>query len=237
MVEQKKPIMNPPPTLQDARYIGGLEMILLRNFYYRDGCRKMMTLCLCLLLMLVTLIVFLRYEQKNIPPPKYFATSYDGTPLTLVPLEFPNMQPNALLTWAVEAATSAYNINFVNYRRQIQTARSLFTHNGYNSYLKAIKESRNLDAVQKRKMVVYAKMNGAPSIIQDSKINPNLRGSIPNAFVWRVQIPLVLTYENSNPDDKIVQNNIVTLTISRMSTLESGSGVGIDSFVIREVIQ
>ncbi|OJV85362.1 MAG: hypothetical protein BGO43_11790 [Gammaproteobacteria bacterium 39-13] len=212
-------------------------MILLRNLYYRDGSRKLTTLCLCLLLLLITLIIFLRYEQKNIPPPKYFATSYDGTPLKLVPLSKPNMQPNALLTWAVEASTSAYNINFVNYRRQIQNARSFFTRNGYNSYLKAIKESRNLDAVQRRKMIVYAKINGTPTIIQDSETTPGLQGSIPNAFIWRVQIPLVLTYENSNPDDKIIQNNIVTLTISRMSTLESPSGVGIDSFVIREVIQ
>lgn len=220
---------------QSFKYLGALEMVLLRNYYYRDSYRKLMILCLCLLFAFIGLIFFLLYEQKHIPPPVYFATTYDGTPIQLVPLNRANMQANALIAWSVDAATSAYSINFINYRRSIQNARAFFTRKGYQSYLKAIKESRNLDAVQKRKMIVYAKLNGTPTILQDSSINPNL--SADGRFAWQVQIPLVITYENSNPDDKVIQNNVLTMLITRVSSLEATAGVGIDSFVLRQVIQ
>jgi intracellular multiplication protein IcmL len=61
--------------------------------------------------------------------------------------------------------------------------------------------------------------------------------SINGAFTWQVQVPVVLTYENSIPDDKIVQNNIITMLVTRMSPLESPIGIGIDSFIVREVLQ
>ncbi len=221
------------PSLKDLKYIGTMEMIILRNHYYRDSYRKLMTVCLGLLLIITTLAFFLRFEIKNIPKPRYFATTNDAIPLPLIPLELPNLQDNALKTWAMEATIEAYNVNFVNYRRAIQKARAYFTPNGYEQYLKAVKESRNLEAVQKKKMIVYARINGAPEILSDSNTDPNMR--IDGKFTWQVQIPVILTYENSNPDDKIVQSNILTMLVTRMSPLESPTSIGIDSFVVRQV--
>ncbi|MBS0289057.1 MAG: type IVB secretion system apparatus protein IcmL/DotI [Proteobacteria bacterium] len=223
------------PSLDQPKYIGTLEMILLRNHYYYDSYRKLMIICICLLFIITMLAFFLRYEIKEIQPPSYFATSIDGSPLPLIPLGLPNLQDNALKTWAMEAAIEAYNMNFVNYRYAIQKARAYFTPAGFENYLKAIQESRNLDALKRKKMIVYAQINGTPEILKDSNSDPNLR--VNGKFAWRVQIPVIVTYENSIPEDRIIQTNILTMLITRMSPLESPIGVGIDSFVIREVLR
>lgn len=223
------------PSLEDFKYIGTYEMVLVRNYYYRNIYHKLMIICLGLLAITAVLAVFLHKEIKNIEPPKYFATTNDGVPLALIDLSLPNLQPNNLLTWASEATIAAYSINFVNYRTAVQNARSYFTRKGYLNYLNAVKDSNNLEAVKRKKMVVYARINGTPVILKDSNSDPNLR--VNGAFTWQVQIPVVITFENSVPDDKIVQNNIVTMLVTRMSVLESPIGVGIDSFIIREVLQ
>ncbi len=219
--------------IDDIKYMGTLEVLMLRNYYYFSNYRRLMIVCLVLLAIITTLAFFLRYEMKKLPPPRYFATSIDGTPLPLISLSEPNMQDNALKTWAMEAAVEAYNMNFVNYRFAIQKVRSYFTANGYDLYLNAIKESRNLEAVKRKKMIVYAKINGLPQILKTSDTDPSLTSD--GTYAWQVQIPVIVTYENSIPQDKIVQTNVLTILITRTSILDSPAGIGIDSFVSQGV--
>ncbi|MBS0286294.1 MAG: type IVB secretion system apparatus protein IcmL/DotI [Proteobacteria bacterium] len=217
----------------DLKYIGTMEMVMLRNYYYFSTYRRLMIVCLCLLIIIIALAFFLRYETKRLIAPRYFATTIEGAPLPLIPLNQPNMQDNALKTWAMEAAVEAYNVNFANYRTAIQRARNYFTPDGYELYLKAIKESRNLDAVKRKKMIVHAQINGQPQILNDTSRDPSF--NVNGAYAWRVQIPIVVTYENSNPSDKIVLPNILTITITRMNPLESAASIGINEFVSQGV--
>lgn len=219
--------------IDDVKYIGTMEIVMLRNYYYFSNYRRLMIVCLIMLLITITLAFFLKYEINKLPPPRYFATTIYGEPLPLIPLDQPNMEDNALKTWAMEAAIDAYDMNFVNYRYAIQKARNYFTPAGYELYLNAIKESRNLDAVKRKKMIVYAKINGIPQILKTTYTDPNL--NVDGAFAWQVQIPVVVTYENSNPQDKIVQSNVLTILITRMNPLESPTSIGIDSFVSQGV--
>lgn len=222
--EKEKALINNP------KYIGSIELILLRNFYYRDSYRKLLITALLLIMIIIALIYVLLYERKALPEPKYFATTYDGVPLARVPLRLPNMETNALLTWATEAMIASYTLNFSNYRVVLQNARSYFTRTGYDNFLNAIKISNNLDAVRSKKMVVYARIVGTPTIIRDSTSDPTFR--INGAYTWQVEFPMSLIYENSNPEDRIIQNNKVTLLVRRLSTLEAEHGVGIDSMVL-----
>jgi intracellular multiplication protein IcmL len=222
--EKEKALINNP------KYIGAAELIILRNFYYRDSYRKLLGLTLLLILIIVALVYVLMYERKAIPEPKYFATTYDGIPLARVPLRLPNLEPNALLTWATEAIISSYTLNFLNYRVVLQNSRSYFTRNGYENFLNALKVSGNMDAVKRKKMVVYARIVGTPTIIRDSTSDPSFR--INGAYTWQIEFPMALIYENSNPEDRIIQNSKVTLLVRRLSTIEAEHGVGIDSMVL-----
>ncbi len=201
-------------------------LILLRNEFYRDHYRRMMTLCLLLLITVVGLGGFSFYLYSTRPTPKYFATTADGTLIQMIPLDKPNLATNTLLQWAVKAATSAYTFNFVNYRSEIQSISQYFTNAGYQSFLKALKESNNLDAVRSKKLVVSAVPTGAPIILQNGIIRS------ANTYGWEVQLPMLVSYQSAN--DLLRQDIVVTLLIVRMSTLESVDGIGIERFIVEE---
>ncbi len=221
------------PAIDDMKYMGTMEMVMLRNFYYYNAYRKLMIVFLMLMFIIFALSFFLRYEINNVPPPRYIATTIEGVPLKLVNLDQRNLQNNELLTWAMEAAIEAYNMNYVNYRYAIQKARNYFTPDGYELYLKALNESRNLEAVKRKKMIVFAKINGQPQILEDTDTNPDL--NVDGKFAWQVQIPVLVTYENGNPLDRIIQSNILTILITRVSPLEAPLSIGINSFVSQNV--
>ena len=82
-------------------------------------------------------------------------------------------------------------------------------------------------------MIVYARINGLPQILKTTNTDPTL--NVDGAFAWQVQIPVIVTYENSNPQDRIIQSNVLTILITRVNPLESPDGIGIDSFVSQGV--
>ncbi len=208
-----------------------LQIVMLRNFFYEDAYRHLMQIFLLLLILNIGLMGFGFAEAKLLPSPTYFVATPNGVPLKLIPVDKPNMSDSALLQWAVEASTNAYTFNFVNYRQSLQESSAYFTKNGYIAFLKALKESRNLEAVKKRKLVTYARQTGNAVVLDSSDTNPNLRTN--GAYTWLVQIPMLLTYENLT--EKFPQNTVLTATIVRQSTLVSEKGVGIHSFVLRVV--
>jgi len=208
-----------------------LEIVNLRNYFYQDIYHQLMKVLLVLLLLLASLYGLRLAELEILPYPKYFVTSVDGEPLELISKARPNMTHPELIQWAVEAATDAYTFNFVNYRKALQKARAYFTARGHRAYLVALKESQNLDAVKRRKLVVYAIQSGAAKILRDSESDPSLR--INGAFTWEIEIPMLITYENVT--EKFPQNVILTAYVVRESYLVSEKGVGIHSYVLREV--
>lgn len=208
---------------------GALELVVYRNNFYRDNYRRVMVICLSLLVLVGLLGYWGFYERTHQPMPQYFATTFDGKLIPLIPLNQPNLEDNALLLWATESAVAAYTFNFVNYRKALQDIRIFFTKDGYQSFLKALKDSNNLEAVQTKKLVVSAVPTGAPVILNKGIYND---GSQLGVYGWLVELPMVLTYQNANEEFK--QNITLTMTIIRMSTLESPKGVGIQSFVVRE---
>ncbi len=220
---------------QHLAYATMSEMVMLRNYFYQDSYRKLMVVCLLLIGIVFLLFYALKYERNTIPSPVYFATTDDGIPIRIISLSQPNKSDLALLEWASEAAVNVYTFNFVNYREALQDAREYFTRSGYQNFMAALKDSNNLNAVQARKLLVSAQVeaNGTSMILRSSKTEDSFR--INGKYTWQVQIPMLLTYE-SGGTDKFLQHIMLTMTITRMSPLDSSSGLGIDSFVVREVI-
>lgn len=221
----KQPKENFAPASLPSMKTGGLDLVMLRNNFYRDNFRRMMVFCLLLLAIIGALIGNIYYLQTHQPTPKYFATTHDGKLIELLPLNQPNLSTNALLQWSVEAATAAYTFNFVNYRKALQDSRIYFTKLGYQNFLKALTDSRNLEAVKTKKLVVSAVPTGAPVILKEGVTSSGL-------FAWQVQFPMLLTYQSAS--ETIPQNIVITMLITRVPTLESPKGVGIASFVVRE---
>ena len=156
------------------------------------------------------------------PAPKYFATSINGRITPLFPLNEPNQSDSAVLQWANQAAIAAFTYNFVNYRTELQASSGFFTSDGWDQFLSALQQSNNLDAVKAKKLIVSAVATRAPIILQKGLLNGN--------YAWRVQMPLLVTYQSASEFSQ--QNNVVTMLITRVSTLNSPRGIGISQFVV-----
>ncbi len=199
-----------------------LTVVGLRNQFYKDSQRKVI-----LALMIAVLINFLLgglllYIITHPPEPRYFATSINGRITPLFPLNEPNQSDSAVLQWANQAAIAAFSYNFVNYRDELQASSGFFTAQGWDQFLGALQASNNLDAVKAKKLVVSAVATRAPIILQ--------KGMLNGRYSWRIQMPILVTYQSASEFTQ--QNNVVTMLITRISTLNSPRGIGIDQFVV-----
>lgn len=199
-----------------------VEVVRLRNDFYRDNHRKVMMALLVAIATIILLCGTLSYVVTHPPAPKYFATSIDGRIIPIISLSQPNMPPSALLLWANQAATAAFTYDFVNYRQALQSASAYFTPEGWRDFLNALTSSNNLNAVLTKKLVVSSTATGAPVILQQGVLN--------GVYAWRVQMPMVVTYQSAS---QVAQQNVtVTMLVMRISTLNSARGVGIAQFVV-----
>lgn len=210
---------------QTADGIGVTELVLIRNQFYKEKYRHLIKLCFLLIFIIILEALFAFYLKSTHPKPVYFPTSPDGRLLTLKPLNQPSLTLDELSRWVMEAAIASYTFNFTDWRFSLQDARRYYTPNGYQNFLKALKESRNLEAVKNKKFVVSAIPLNLPIIKE-----------IPTEtlFRWKVELPMLLTYQNANPTDTIKQEITMTMLIVRISNLDSLKGVGIEQVIIAE---
>lgn len=200
------------------------ESVALLQQFYRDNHARMMFFCLMLLLIASISVLFNIFQFLNRPSAKYFAVSPEGK-FEMTPLDRPNLSTESLLQWATEAASSSYNYDFVNYREKIQQVRSYFTPQGYQHYIDALKQSRTIDTIIEKKLVVSAVPTGAPVILKEAEIKSSGR------WAWQVQMPMLISYQSAN--EVIKQEIVLTLLIVRVDTLESPKGVGIAQFIVQ----
>lgn len=199
-----------------------LTMVALRNKFYKDSQRKVVFALMIAILVNLVLALMLMYIITHPPAPKYFATSINGRITPLFPLDQPNQSDSAVLQWANQAAIASFTYNFVNFRDELQASSGFFTPEGWDQFLNALKQSNNLDAVKAKKLIVSAVATRAPIILQKGILNGN--------FSWRVQMPILVTYQSASEFTQ--QNNVVTMLITRVSTLNSPRGIGISQFVV-----
>lgn len=199
-----------------------LTVVALRNQFYKDSQRKVILALLVSIVANIILALMLVYIITHPPAPKYFATSINGRITPLFPLNEPNQSDSAVLQWANQAAIAAFTYNFVNYRDELQASSGFFTAEGWDQFLNALQQSNNLDAVKAKKLIVSAVATRAPIILQKGVLNGN--------YSWRVQMPILVTYQSASEFTQ--QNNVVTMLITRVSTLNSPRGIGISQFVV-----
>lgn len=199
-----------------------IQVVGLRYEFYRDSYRKVVGALLFCLVAIFLLVGSLVYIISNPPKPKYFATTIDGRIMPLVPLDRPNLGMSALLQWVNTAAVAVYNYNFVNYQQALQEASQFFTPDGWRDFMSALQSSNNLNAVLDKKLIVSAVATGAPVVLQ--------QGLLLGVYSWKVQMPMLVTYQSASQFSQ--QSVVVTMLVTRISTLDSPLGIGVAQFVV-----
>lgn len=199
-----------------------LELIRLRNNFYRDNYRRVMKLLLIMSLAMVILVLTMAYLFTHRAEPKYFATTQSGRVLQLVPLSSPMLSTEALLSWASQVAMGAYTFNFANYRQKIQMQEINFTSDAWQQFLIQLKDSGNIQAVDQRKINVSAVIAGTPVVVY--------QGMLTGRYAWKVQVPLLVTFLSAS--DRFQKSYMVTMVIVRVSTVQNQNGVAVAQFVV-----
>lgn len=218
-----EPVAAPAP-LPEVDYVG-LHAILERNAFYAESHRNILLLCTLMILIIVECGAFAWHLQKTQPTPEYFPTNAEGGVLKLTDLDRPHMKKEEILNWATTAAVSTYAFTFTNYKQALQYNRANFTATGYRRFLQALADSNNLEAVLKKRLVVSAIATGPAEITAE--------GNVDGIYTWRIKLPMLVSYQSSLTDYKQAIN--VTMTIKRISNLESISGLGISQFIVESM--
>jgi intracellular multiplication protein IcmL len=194
----------------------------MRNHFYRDSYPKVLFVLLLSVTINFGLTSTLVYMILNPPKPTFFATSISGRITPLFPLNEPNQSDSAVLQWANQAALASFTYNFVNYKQELQAASGYFTETGWGQFISALRDSNSLETVREKKLIVSAVATRAPIILQ--------KGPLLGRYAWRVQMPLLVTYQSASEFQQV--RNVVTLLITRVSTLNSVRGIGISQFIV-----
>lgn len=194
------------------------------NNFYRDGYRKILLIVLVSIVLNIILCGFVYFQRITQPVPTYFATNESGTLNELIPLDVPYVSQEMLLSFADQAAVTAYSFDFLNYELQLSQAKKYFTPAGFNNFIQALQNSGNLKVVQDKRLVVKAVITEVPVILKE--------GVLPatHQYAWQVQVPMLVQYISAN--EKIEQPITATLLIVRVSTLDTRQGIAIASFTI-----
>ena len=137
-------------------------------------------------------------------------------------LSQPNQSDSAILAWASPKAVAIFSYDYKNYRGELQKLSKSFTASGWSQFVKALKNSKNLDAVKNKQLTVSAVVTATPVILQ--------KGVLNHVYSWRVQMPMTVSYKGPGTNEQ--QKNIVTMVIIRTSSVNAPTEVAINQFVV-----
>jgi len=198
-----------------------LTLVLLRNAFYRDNYRRATVALIILTFINLGLIAAIVDRYLNPPQPQYFATNSQYQLIKYHPLTDPVVSDNYVLQWVSTAVQQAFSLDFIHWREQLQTASYNFTPSGWHWFLRAFKKSGDLNSLVQLNMVADAQITGAPVI--------TYQGVLGKQFVWKINMPLMITYINSNKT--IHQPMKVTLIVMRVPVQDSRYQIAINQFL------
>jgi intracellular multiplication protein IcmL len=153
------------------------------------------------------------------PVDHFFVENTAGQIAPVVGLDQPVSSLSFVETWTTNALVQANTYDFSDYRTAIGASQQYFTHDGWNSWVTAIEQSGNLDAVKQNKMVASAIPVGAPVV--DSS------GLVKGVMTWKFEIPVELDYQVLN--QKEPKQVLFLVTVVRVPVEDNPTGLGIQS--------
>lgn len=200
---------------------GALELIMLRNMFYRDNYRCALSALLLLLVINCLLVGAIIYKVMNPARPQYFATTPDGRMINWHPLTDPVVTDDFVLQWSANAVRQVFSLDFIHWRQQLQSASSYFTPSGWKYFLQSLKQSNNLETLTNLKMVSNAEITGSPQILEQEIVG--------NQYAWKVQMPILVTFINGQRTIPMPMN--VTLIVLREPVQEYPDRIAINDFL------
>ncbi len=202
---------------------GELQVIELRDDFYRDGYYKALIAAGGLLVAIALLISTSLYLFLSKPTPVTFATGDEFRTLLPVSVDKPYLSQPDLIQWISDALPKVFSIDFVNYNSKQQSASQYFTVNGWKNFLDQLKMYADYNAVLSGKLFVTAVPGGAPFILN--------QGLLPsNTYGWLIQMPLNLNYSSVAKGTTLPL--VMQALVVRIPTTNNLSGIAIEKLTV-----
>lgn len=198
------------------------ELQFEKNTLYRDHYRTALAGALLMALVCAALAALLSVMTLFPSQPKYYATTTTGVTVPLHSLSEPVVTKSYLVQWASLAAQNSYNLNFNDYKDQIQAESQYFTPDGFNKYQQALKDSGLLSQVIDNKLVMNAIVSGDVVIIKEF-----MSGGRHN---WVVQLPMLVTFQSASQTKRM--HVMVTMRVQRVAALDAENGIQISDYKV-----
>jgi hypothetical protein len=155
------------------------------------------------------------------PKQTYYVDGPDKS-MEVFPLTEPNVTSASLVNWITQAITSAYTIDFYHYQDTINGLKQYFTVDGYQNFLNALNSSGSLNKIINEKLIVSAVAINSAVILSEGMMN--------NVYTWKIQLPLLLTYQGASPTS--TQKTVaVSVLVTRVPTNQAPKGIGIAQII------
>lgn len=191
------------------------------NQFYNKHYAQFFWAMMIIIVIVVAVIGFVIYQAYHKPLPIFDAVKQDGEKMFLTAYKEPNLLPDTIVRFASKATVTAYTFDFYRYNSQLLQAKPYFTQAGWQDYLLSVNDL--IKTVVQGKLFVNSVVNGIPVISN--------QGPLPGrGYVWRIQIPFLVTYQTANAPTLV--KFIVVVTLVRVPTNINPQGIGIDQFVM-----
>jgi intracellular multiplication protein IcmL len=200
-----------------------LEIVRLRNDFYRDGFYKVFALLSMLLLAIILLLSGSAFLFFTKPPPVAFFTDNDLRAFPPVPVSKPYIKQADLIQWVSQILPQAFTFDFINYNDELKQLQPYFTPRGWSTLLTQIDIYANASTVQTGRLFVNADANGTPTI-------PN-QGLLGDKYGWWIQMPLTIHKVTAARHDEVAIT--IQALVIRVPTLNNLTGIQIDNIIVQ----
>ena len=204
--------------------IDRLQLVKLRNGFYKDGFRRMSLMLLLSmiinLILLVTVVSIHNREEK----PIYFAADLDGKLKELTPVGsrvYSNLQ---IQNWISRVVPSILHLDFLKYKSQLLANKKYFTNEGWTNFTKAFE--KQVDQIRDQRLVTSAIIPSTPAVTSEMKIN--------GVYSWYVQVPVKITFEGTN-GEVTVNQYVWQVLLQRVDNRKNDQLVGIRQVIVRDM--
>ena len=131
----------------------------------------------------------------------------------------------SIINWTTDAVNSIYNLDFLEYEKQLTLSKKYFTDEGYSKFEDNLIQNKVIDKIIEEKKIVKMVVSGKPMIVSE-----NIYGSqdmMGNKY-WQMRVPVIVTTESGRTD---VASGYVNLMIVFQATDDNPSGFYISQIV------
>jgi len=175
-------------------------------------------------IVIIGLMIAIFWKIRNPEEPRYFQVKIDQGQKQFTPLQALNgrlFSRQDLLMWVQEVVGNVYTFNAITYKQKFDyLLANDFTSDGASSFRQTLDDSQLLNQVITQQVNLTGLVSGQPVILQ--------QGSLMGQYTWKVQMPVLLTFENAN--QKSTKRILVTVLIVNVPTQQSPQAIAIKEF-------